>query len=176
MADPSGKDELKNLRERLAAQEATVDTLIEMLVGKEVLGKGHKKILEKAANKPQRSLPQIRLGPMDDKYNVEGADIDCAARLHLCGARCCRLEASLGQQDLDERELEWETQRPYVIKRAEDGYCTYLGDNGGCTCYEKRPTVCRVFDCRNDKRIWQDFDKMIPTEDVFIRIYEPPSE
>src|SRR6185503_21290838 len=32
---------------------------------------------------------KVRLSMVDDKYGVESPDIDCAARIHLCGARCC---------------------------------------------------------------------------------------
>ena len=33
-----------------------------------------------------------------------------------------------------------------VLKRQENGSCLYLGVSG-CTIYEKRPVVCRAFDC-----------------------------
>lgn len=34
------------------------------------------------------------------------------------------------------------------LKRHENGDCVYLG-KAGCTIYERRPAVCRGFDCRN---------------------------
>lgn len=33
------------------------------------------------------------------------------------------------------------------LKSRPQGGCIYLGDYG-CTIYEKRPEMCRVFDCR----------------------------
>lgn len=33
------------------------------------------------------------------------------------------------------------------IKHGADGACVFLGP-GGCTIYDKRPLVCRKFDCR----------------------------
>jgi len=43
-----------------------------------------------------------------------------------------------------------------------DGYCQHLERNGQrCSIHENRPVPCRGYDCRNDKRIWSDFDKML---------------
>lgn len=33
------------------------------------------------------------------------------------------------------------------VRRREDGSCIHLGEHG-CTVYEKRPEVCRTYDCR----------------------------
>lgn len=35
----------------------------------------------------------------------------------------------------------------FMIKRQDNGACIYLGEKG-CTIYEKRPLICRVYDCR----------------------------
>ena len=32
----------------------------------------------------------------------------------------------------------------------------------GCTIYRQRPVPCRGYDCREDARIWLDFEKCIP--------------
>jgi len=37
--------------------------------------------------------------------------------------------------------------RVRVLRRRSDGACVYLGPDG-CTIYERRPHVCRIFDCR----------------------------
>ncbi len=157
---------IDELAQKLASQEAITDQLIEVLTGREVLTPGHRKLLDKVgerAGRKRRQLPLVRFGSYPgDKYTIEGADIDCASLMHLCRARCCRLEPVLTEQDLDEGKLEWERRRPYVLKRADDGYCNYLGSDGGCTCYQVRPGACRVFDCRHDPRIWTDFDNKLP--------------
>ena len=31
-----------------------------------------------------------------------------------------------------------------------------------CTIYERRPGLCRTYDCRGDTRIWLDFERRIP--------------
>ncbi len=105
----------------------------------------------------------MRLQQVVDKYRVAGADIDCAARLHLCHARCCSLSFELTQQDLDEGRVLWEISDPYMIRHERDGQCAHL-DRGtlGCTIHAQRPATCRCYDCRGDPRIWIDFEAGIP--------------
>lgn len=57
--------------------------------------------------------------------------------------------------------------QPYLIDRGKDGYCSHLDRNTfGCTVYENRPVSCRAFDCRQDKRIWLDFEDMEINTDI----------
>lgn len=103
----------------------------------------------------------VQVDPTADKHAVRGPDIDCASLLPICKGRCCRLTIHLGHQDLDDG-LRFEYARPYELKRdATTNYCTYNVE-GGCGIYEKRPATCRSYDCRRDRRIWQDFDRRIP--------------
>jgi Fe-S-cluster containining protein len=109
--------------------------------------------------------PRVRLlQNMGDKYEEEKAvDIDCAARLHLCQARCCQLVFPLTPQDLDEGIARWDYGNPYWIKRRDDGYCIHNDpETHFCMIHPQRPHVCRLFDCRKDPRIWIDFDQRIP--------------
>lgn len=106
---------------------------------------------------------QVEVGPPRDKYAVtELPQIDCAARLHLCKARCCSFTFSLSFQDLDEGVVRWEYGRPYRIRKRPDGMCVH--NDGGCACsvYAQRPYVCRTYDCRQDPRVWVDFEARIP--------------
>ncbi len=72
------------------------------------------------------------------------------ATLHCDGCTaCCRggrvtLHQSLGD---DVTLYEVDTSGD-VLKRKADGSCHYLGEQG-CTIYERRPVVCRAFDCRS---------------------------
>jgi hypothetical protein len=98
-----------------------------------------------------------------DKYaHQSGAPIDCANRIPLCGAACCRLRFALSVQDLEEGTVKWDLGRPYMIRHSQDGYCHHL-DRDACRCaiYDRRPIVCRSYDCRTDSRIWADFDRRI---------------
>jgi len=70
-------------------------------------------------------------------------------------------------QDLDEGTVKWDYARPYMIRKKPNGYCIHHeASTGRCGVYEKRPGVCRTYDCRNDKRIWQDFEFRIPAAEA----------
>lgn len=105
------------------------------------------------------------MGDVPDKYAVASPEIDCAARIHLCRARCCTLTFALSTQDLDEGIVRWDYARPYLIASRPDGACTHCHPTtGACGVYQHRPAPCRAYDCRADKRIWQDFDARIPAD------------
>ena len=101
--------------------------------------------------------------PEQDKYKTEGlVEIDCAARVHLCKGVCCRLWFPLSMQDVDEGEVRWDMREPYIIAQDDEGYCKHLNrSNGHCGVYKCRPLPCRVFDCREDNRIWLDFENKV---------------
>ena len=106
---------------------------------------------------------KVRLSMVDDKYSVESPDIDCAARIHLCGARCCSFEVALSKQDLLERKLPFVIERPYELPRDPvTKKCACMDDHGACTAYEYRPATCRTYDCREDKRVWIDYEARVP--------------
>lgn len=97
------------------------------------------------------------------KYEFEGgAAIDCENRIHLCHASCCKLPFALSKQDVQEGVVRWDLGRPYMIAQEADHYCTHLSREGlACGIYAQRPIPCRGYDCRNDKRIWLDFENRI---------------
>jgi hypothetical protein len=107
----------------------------------------------------------IMINPLEeDKYAFEGGvEIDCANRVHLCRAACCRLPFALSRQDVREGTIRWNLSQPYMNVREQDTYCCHM-DRGDfrCTVHGSRPVPCRFFDCRKDKRIWLDFEKKIP--------------
>jgi hypothetical protein len=98
-----------------------------------------------------------------DKYDSQQAvAIDCGGRVHLCRAACCKMVFPLSQQDIEEGVIKWDLGAPYVIAKDADGYCRHFDrDRTGCSEHARRPVPCRVYDCRNDKRIWSDFTAMI---------------
>jgi Fe-S-cluster containining protein len=99
-----------------------------------------------------------------DKYSSGGGVmIDCADRIHLCRASCCRLNFALSKQDVQEGIVRWNLEAPYAIAKHPNGYCANL-DPGpmGCSVWENRPRTCRQYDCRKDARIWVDFENRIP--------------
>lgn len=78
--------------------------------------------------------------------------IDCeAGRKMGCKSFCCRLLVRL--KDHERTELDPGTNRlkGYVPKN-EKGLCVFQDDKTGlCRNWEKRPSVCREYDCNNDK-------------------------
>jgi hypothetical protein len=101
--------------------------------------------------------------PGQDKYSFQGeAHIDCENRVHLCKAACCRLSFPLSRQDISEGIVKWELGSPYLIAQDERGYCKHMEQSScRCTIREHRPIPCRAYDCRQDSRIWSDFDNVI---------------
>lgn len=104
----------------------------------------------------------------EDKYAYQSeVTIDCASRLHLCRQACCRLSFALSVQDLEEGAVKWELGKPYMIRHDADGYCHHVDRQGSCCgIYEQRPVVCRAYDCRADKRIWDDFENRLVSPEL----------
>jgi Fe-S-cluster containining protein len=158
-------------RKRVAEISASLYAMVETLVARGTLPLDeYEKRRQATFEREQarlRSEPGPAISQIPDKYGLGPLpQIDCEARVHLCKARCCSLVFPLSVQDLEERVVRWDYGRPYQIARRPDGYCVH-NKAGTCQCevYEQRPGICRTYDCRNDKRIWTDFDKRIPAAD-----------
>jgi Fe-S-cluster containining protein len=112
------------------------------------------------------STQQLRLEldpDTSDKYAAVPATPPCEELMPICQARCCKqLTFALSTQDLDEGLIRWDYGRPYRVRRRSDGYCVHNdATSHGCTTHGNRPRVCRTYDCRNDKRIWTDFENRV---------------
>src|SRR5688572_15998837 len=106
---------------------------------------------------------KIRLSMVDDKYTVESPDIDCASRIPLCGARCCSFDVMLSRQDLLEQKLPFVIDEPYMLPRDPvTKKCACMDAQGKCVAYDHRPATCRTYDCREDARVWIDYEGRIP--------------
>jgi Fe-S-cluster containining protein len=132
---------------------------------------------ERAARLKKEDMDRLKrkvhvvVSNVPDKYTLaELPEIDCASLLPLCKGRCCRLNFALSMQDLEEGVVKFNYGAPYYIrKRPDSNYCGHIDPSTlGCTIYDKRPAICRTFDCRNDKRIWIDFEKRIPAPDGLV--------
>ena len=111
----------------------------------------------------RRRLPVIPQAAEDgpDKYAPRALPkIDCEALLPLCRARCCRLTFQLTRQDIADG-LRWNSADGFANAKGPDGYCAHH-ERDGCTVYDRRPLVCRTYDCRQDPRIWIDFERRVP--------------
>jgi Fe-S-cluster containining protein len=152
---------------------ARLTGLAELLVEKGVLQAAEiQGAVEKASTELQntdfgKGLKFALLSGRPDKYQVQPTQVNCAERLPYCQSACCSLDVVLSPQDVEEGAVRWDLAHPYHLRRSGDGYCCHLQrDSGGCEVYERRPYVCRSYSCVDDKRIWLDFEKMIPNEET----------
>jgi Fe-S-cluster containining protein len=147
--------------------------LAELLVDKGVVGKEELETMMAQVGQQLEALPtpKVRLARSEDKYSFDGeVFIDCASRVHLCKARCCAFAFYLTEQDLDEGIVRWDYGRPYWIQTGKDGYCAHCEPGTWrCRIHAQRPYVCRAYDCRNDQRIWLDFEHMVPNSVTVLR-------
>jgi Fe-S-cluster containining protein len=90
------------------------------------------------------------------------AVLNCAERVHLCKAVCCKLNFALTPGEVRSGKVQWDRKLPYLIAHKENGYCAHLDEGKGCDIFEDRPALCRRFDCRTDGRVWKDFEGMVP--------------
>lgn len=129
-----------------AAVDERTDTLRPQIAAADALGPG-----------------RLHLNAELDKYAVSNANgPPCLEVLPICKGRCCALVFGLSTQDLDEGIIKWEHGQPYLIRHDADGFCTHqVRPTGECGCYQARPAPCRTYDCRQDDRIWTDFDQRI---------------
>jgi Fe-S-cluster containining protein len=104
----------------------------------------------------------VQIADEPDKYALPTADvvqIDCESRYELCRAACCKLRFALTEQDIHEGVVRWELSAPYLNRQRGDGMCVHANpETHRCDIYAQRPGVCRRYDCRQDKRIWLDFE------------------
>lgn len=155
---------LEKAEQGVAALQTTLETLIEILVGRGELTKGHERLLGKLRQRARQALGQtVRLRSYVDKYTVDEAEIDCGSLVHLCHARCCSFSVTLTAQDLEEGGIAWNLKEPYMLRREPHGYCTHIDhETGGCSIYDRRPAVCREFECSQDRRVWTDYEAREP--------------
>ena len=157
-------EEMTRLTETLAARSdhadvaARLEWLIDTLILRGQIPASFRRLAAKVSG-GERSV--VRLATFRDKYAVASPDIDCAARIPLCGARCCSFEVTLSAQDVVERSVPFDVMQPYALPR-KDGRCVCMDDTGACTIYDRRPGACRAYDCRHDARVWIDFEARIP--------------
>jgi Fe-S-cluster containining protein len=91
-----------------------------------------------------------------------GPPVNCAERIHLCKAVCCKLGIALSQDEVDRGLVAWEPEQPYMVRHEADGYCSHLHrSDHRCGIYGDRPQPCRIYSCARDPRIWTDFEGMV---------------
>lgn len=146
---------------------ACAQALAELLLEKGVLTPEELEARIASHREELAKSPEIKLSKGPDKYTGERVEIDCRPRLHLCHAACCTFKFFLSVQDLDEGVVQWDYSRPYWIRQSADGYCAHnLPDTLACAIHSHRPYTCRLYDCREDKRIWLDFEGCVANPEL----------
>ena len=76
--------------------------------------------------------------------------LDCdSGRTMGCRTYCCQLLVRLTDEDM--QRLSPGNTSGRFIEKDSDGYCVNLDrENGRCRIWEKRPEVCRRFNCNQD--------------------------
>jgi Fe-S-cluster containining protein len=148
----------------VAELQQQFETLIEIMLAMGTMKPGHAELIKKLRRRVEAARKtMVELASEEDKHAVQGEPIDCASRLELCQARCCSFGVVLQRSDVEEGELEWDIDKPYRLARDPDGYCRHLGrEDGWCQRYEHRPATCRRYSCKEDRRVWIDFEARIP--------------
>ena len=155
----------------LVAVATTVQALVDLLVGRGVLGAADLQAALADARARLDGSPLAKRGMvraselLRDKYQEPNADVDCEARMPVCKGACCGCRVPLAKQDVVEGALKWDLANPYYLRQTADGRCVHQSTTTGfCTVYDRRPLACRSYTCRNDPRIWKDFENRIPNE------------
>lgn len=151
--------------ERGNETDAVLNGLIDVLVKRGLVSADElKRAIEDVRRESAESgqLATIGAALRVDPPDPATADVDCAARMPVCQAVCCRLRFALSAEDIEAGALKWDLAKPYYNRRGSDGYC-HRSDPAtrGCTIYDERPAVCRGYSCAGDKRIWSDFEGQV---------------
>ncbi len=152
-------------RVRLNEVESFIYGLVDALVAKGVVspkevGAATQNVREQLMDKESGVGVALRVEPPDIAERPP-VSVDCAGRMHICKAVCCKLDFALTVPEVEAGTVRWDLGRPYFIRHEADGHCTHVNrETGGCNVYANRPGVCRGYSCANDKRIWKDFENM----------------
>jgi Fe-S-cluster containining protein len=156
---------LSNNAERVNEAEAIVYGLTDLLIEKgaitadEVFGAASRVRGEMEA-KGETIGPGVALRVDEDKEDSV-APVNCAERIHICKAVCCRLQFALSAEEVESGKVKWDLGRPYHIRQESTGYCAHNDpEKKSCRIYHDRPTVCRRYSCAKDERIWTNFEEM----------------
>lgn len=143
-----------------------VDVLVEKgLVTQEELLASARNVRETMMEQGQTLDPRIALRvDADDNTKSGFVPVNCAERIHICKAVCCKLNFALSADEVEAGVVRWDLGTPYFIRQEATGYCSHLSAEHGCSVYADRPSVCRRYSCAKDERIWTDFNNMVLNE------------
>jgi len=151
---------------RANESEAIVNGLVDLLVRGGVIEPDEllaavQSTREEAAQTGQLAIVGVAIRVDGDEPEAPAVAVDCAARMHVCKAVCCKLHFALSADEIESGPLRWDLGRPYYNRHGDDGYCHQSDcETRACGIYDQRPSVCRGYSCAGDARIWTDFEAM----------------
>lgn len=139
-----------------------IDVLIEnKMLDQEALGRAAAAVRGELDERGETVSPGVALRVEADEPASAFVPVNCAERLPVCHAVCCRLSFALSAKEIESGTLKWDLGRPYQIRHNAAGTCVHNDQQtNGCNVYADRPSVCREYSCANDERIWSDFEAM----------------
>jgi Fe-S-cluster containining protein len=152
--------------ERLTEVEAVVYGLLDLLIAggivdEHAVADAAVAIRTRLEERGETVSPGVALRVDGDIPKDAVTPVNCAERLHVCHAVCCRLRFALSADEVESAVAQWDLGQPYQIRQSPSGTCVHNDPaTGDCGIYADRPGVCRRYNCANDERIWSDFDRM----------------
>ena len=98
-------------------------------------------------NEPQRSVGYTRQDFLDIWWRGEAGPVPCGKCTACCYYPGIPVDEKRNRRHLPHLLTERNRDGQLVLRQRSDGACIHLGKQG-CTVYEHRPAVCRIFDCR----------------------------
>jgi Fe-S-cluster containining protein len=152
---------------RLGEAETFLYGLIDLLIAKGIITEQELKevllaVRQERVERGEHDTPGIVIQQEAPEGEPQPeAIVDCAARMPVCHAICCKLQFALTISEIEAGQARWDLGRPYLIRQGEDRYCIHCQqETGQCGIYAHRPGVCRRYNCSDDARIWSDFEQM----------------
>ena len=164
---------------RLNEATAVVNGLVGLLVQRGVVSSDELlAVVDAVRTETEKAGQEAKLGIAvrkdgEDAFKPD-VEVDCEARIPYCRGACCSFSFPLTVEEIERGgPLKWDLGRPYHNRRGASGYC-HMADDAShfCTIYDERPTLCRQYTCVTDKRIWKDFDAMIPNTEFLDEHFE----
>ena len=157
---------LSETAERVTEVETFLYALVDVLVAnkvidQEALGQAAAAVRGELDQRGETMSPGVALRVDTEVPADVFVPVNCAERMHVCRAVCCRLHFALSAAEVETGTVKWDLGRPYQIRQDVTGTCVHNDrETRGCTVYGDRPSVCRGYSCANDERIWSDFENM----------------
>lgn len=139
-----------------------VDVMVKQgTVTAEAVFEAAKQVRHEMEAKGEAAEPGVALRVDSAGVEKNFVPVNCAERIHICKAACCRLSFALSAEEIESGRVKWDLGQPYLIRQETTGYCAHNDPRAkSCRIYQNRPGVCRNYSCARDERIWKDFERM----------------